>query len=248
MKKGFSVSTAVVLFLIGGILMGIVAGVMIWDWGESIWYGSCWGSAKSELKSLKSDINSAIRNPQSPPIEDYKLGLGSCMYGVVFINGRDNPDLYKKIISVECSQYSGYKSYIIASPICPGVEAEIEEESGGIVNTVKRKFKDWFDMLPSWDKLKAWLNDKMGRTPTPICMEFEHEFSPSGDDSIPPGFTNPDKPECNIGANTYCLDIAPVPVGENDFNYKIDVHICPAENEDIYGGGSSGGAGAGGGF
>jgi len=229
--KGFSVISATSILLAAGILFGILAGIGVWYWGESIWYGACWSSAKSNLKSLASEMNS-IRNPDSKPIE-HRLKLQSCIAGVVFINGRKDTD-FSGFVSEECGEYSGYKSYMIAIPKelilvmnDEGFKKEFEEK-------YKKKLEKIRDSLKAWDVVKLWMKDKFGRVPPSYCKEFEREFSPSGEDSIPRGFREGwlEQENWNSGAEDYCLEISAVRIaGTEDFNYRIDARGCPAASE-----------------
>lgn len=220
MRPARGAVTIDLLLWIAGTMIAIVFFIgIVWPWLLSIWYGSCWADARTDLRDLGSEIEGAIRSPNSPPIE-YSLTIGDCIKGIVFINGKDNPDYYK-ILNKECSQYSGYKSYMIAIPIKPDPEYETEG--------IAEKSKDWQETLSAWDKIKLWLKEKMGRNLPEYCYEFEHAFSPSGINSIPAGYTDPMKNDFNSGTNTYCLHISPEHTAvDSDYNYRILEVPCPA--------------------
>jgi hypothetical protein len=221
--KGFSVVIARNILFIGGIVIAISFAVFMFViFIPSIVYGSCWAGARTELRDMGREIEGAIRSPSSPPLF-YRLDMGNCIAGVVFINGREDP-AYSKIISEECSEYSGYKSYMITIPsefLLVQKDKDLEDELGKSLDDLK-------STLSAWDIIKLYMKKKIKTVPSTYCKEFEHEFSVSGINSIPEDFPK----SFNTGTEPYCFEISPVPTSGGDFNYQIKKVPCPAEKKD----------------
>jgi hypothetical protein len=208
----------------------ILTGV-VYPWTLSLWYGSCWADARANLRDLGSEMEGAIRSPNSPPIE-YRLTIEECIAGVILVNGKENRDEYSKLFDAECREYTGFKSYMIAIPY--EVILTIEDPEFAKLNEkYQEMLKDLKDSLKIWDVIKLWIKDKMGRIPPSYCREFEHEFSssPSSIKSIPKGFMGDWKNMRNTGKEPYCLHIYPREIAgtQGGFNYVIEQKTCPPE-------------------
>lgn len=226
MRPARGAVTIDLLLWVAGTLLAIVFFIgIVWPWLLSIWYGSCWADARTDLKEFGNEIEGGIRAPNSQPIR-YKLTIGDCIAGVIFVNGEDARNEYNKLFEAECSEYSGYKSYMIAVPkefILAQKDPEFLEKFGDKVNELKEAFK-W------WDAIKLWVKNKMGRVPDSYCYEFEHGFS-NNEYSMPEGFMDDWKNNWNPGTEPYCLGVEAVPY-DNSFNYKIEQVPCPVSKKE----------------
>jgi hypothetical protein len=120
------------------IALSILAGFF---WGAilQVLYGSCYGSAHAELKSLGSEISGTVRGPNNELL--FKLDFGQCIGGVVFVNGRENPH-FKKEIREDCSYNERDVSFILGIPldadrdvICRGMKHQFSLSGIGSVPT-----------------------------------------------------------------------------------------------------------------
>lgn len=221
------------LLWIAGTLIAIVFFIgIVWPWLLSIWYGSCWADARTDLREFGSEIEGAIRGPGHKV--DYKLTIGDCIAGVVFVNGNESRDKYNTLFEAECSEYSGYKSYMIAIP--EEVIRTLKDPS------FKEKYKEEIEKLKKnfkvWDAIKLWIKDKMGRVPPSYCYEFEHDFTPGSIKSLPDNTFLEDMTEVNFdiknwntGEEPYCLQAEYVGNG-NGFRYLITKIQCPAAEKE----------------
>lgn len=244
-----AISLELVLFVAGTLITIVFFTTIVWPWLLSIWYGSCWADGRDDLKLLGNEITMATR-PHSPP-RVQRLAIGDCIAGVVFINAEDAPLIYSYIIDEECSEYDGYKSYMIALPseylsiqLGDDVKDEIlkrhRELEGTAKETLEEKLDDLRKRLSTWDIIKLYIKNKMGRVPPSYCYEFEHGFE--SETAMPKGLDPLDSSTWNTGKEPYCIEIEPVTLEgkEKDFTYRLTQVQCSMG----FGGGSSGGAGA----
>ncbi len=230
MRPARGAVTIDLLLWVAGTLLAIFFFIgMVWPWLLSIWYGSCWADARTDLREFGSEIEGAIRGPGTE-LENYRLTIGSCIGGVVFINGKDYPDA-PDFLKEECSEYTGYKSYMVVVPkeIFPLLNDE------GFLKKIGKKVNSFWEALSVWDKITLYLKEKMGKVPPTYCYEFEHDFSSTEGTikSIPAGFWDNigDEKNWNTGAEPYCLDVAYVPASDG-YNYAITQKACPAKEEE----------------
>lgn len=228
------------LLWVAGTLLAIIFFIgIVWPWLLSIWYGSCWADARTDLREFGNEIEGAIRGPTSPPIE-YRLTIGECIAGVIFINGEEARDKYNKLFEAECSEYSGYKSYMIAIP----KEFILVQKDPKFIKEFEEQIKDLKESSKVWDAIKLWIKNKMGRVPDSYCYEFEHDFTSESIKSIPEGFMSDWKNKWNPGTEPYCLKAGPVELSVGGFNYYIKPFTCPAtEKDELLQEGESGGGG-----
>ena len=223
-EKG-AVQIDLLLWVAGTLIAIVVFTGIVWPWLLSVWYGACWSDARSDLREFGHEIEGGIRNPSSMPI-DYRLTIGDCIAGVIFVNGEEKRDEYNSLFEAECGEYSGYKSYMIAIP----KEYVLAQNNPSFREEFNEQIDDLKKSLSVWSAIKLWIKDKMGRVPSSYCYEFEHSFTNSIE-SIPSGFMNDWKNKWNPGTEPYCLRVSPVPSGDG-FSYKIATEPCPAKNED----------------
>jgi hypothetical protein len=229
-EKG-AVTTDLILWVAGTLIAIFVFVGIVWPWLLSIWYGACWADARTDLRGLGQEIETGIRAPVQKGIT-YELNMGDCVAGVVFVNGREDP-VYSKFIEEECSEYSGYKSYMVAIPKEAILAMKNPEFVKEYEEMYKEKFENLKDSLDFWDAVKLWVKEKTGRVPPSYCYEFEHSFSGSGKDSIPSDFWEGllEAENWNKGTGPYCLQIDPVPTADS-FDYRITPYVCPVKTEE----------------
>jgi hypothetical protein len=222
--------TLTFLLWIAGIMVAIAALIIIWTWLLSLLYGSCWADARTELRDFGSEIEGGIRGPSIPAIK-YRLDIGGCIAGVVFVNGR-NDTIYSTIIEDECSEYSGYRSYMIAIPrefLAAQGDKELQEKLQSRHDEVEeqlgKKLDELKKTLSAWDVIKLYIKKKMGKIPPSYCYEFEHDFTAESIKSIPEGFPA----DFNAGGEPICLQASPRATTAGGFNYYITTYTCPPD-------------------
>ena len=232
----FDLITARNMLTVFGILMVmIIISTLIITSINSMWYGTCWGNARNEMRSFGKLVDS-IKSPDSIPFV-HPLSLGSCIGGVVFVNGKNSDNKIPYIdglLKEECSEYSGYKSYMVAIPteaIHVLEDPQFQEKYGEFYEEQMKEFRE---NVKVWDAVKLWFKDKVGKIPPSYCWEFEHEFSSQSIISLPTDFHKNIFTNWNTG-KTYCLKVSTVAVSSgqgtptsNEFNYKIEIdpHGC----------------------
>ena len=217
-EKG-GVVPSILLWVAGTLITIVVFTGIIWPWLLSLWYGSCWADARSDIRELGSEIEGSLRGPGRSA--DFRLNIGSCIAGVVFINGGVNSE-YKNVIADACEDYDGYKSYIIVIP----EEFLIAQKDPSFTEKMTKTINDIKSTLSVWDKISLFVKDKMGRVPPTYCYELEHGFSTEY--SIPEDY--PDS--WNKGGEPLCLRVSTTSLGESDYNYRIEEIQCKVEEKD----------------
>lgn len=218
------VTHTMILWVAGTLITLFVFIIIVWPWLLSVWYGSCWSDARSDLRGFGREIEGAIRSPYSAL--DYRLSIGSCIAGVVFINGRDDIN-FSGLIKEECEDYSGYKSYMIVIP----EEYPKTLTSKKVPESLEDYVERLKDSMSVWGKIKLWINDKLGRIPSSYCYEFEHDFTMDSIKSIPEGFYGGwlNKNNWNTGGEPYCLEVSYRGTTGEGYNYQIKPDTCPAK-------------------
>ncbi len=220
------VTHTMILWVAGTLITLFVFIVIIWPWLLSVWYGSCWSDARSDLRGFGREIEGAIRSPYSAL--DYRLSIGSCIAGVVFINGRDDPNI-PKFVTKRCEGYDGYKSYMILIP----EEYPKTLKSKDVPESLKDKLEKLKDSISVWGAIELWINDKLGRIPSSYCYEFEHDFTTDERSikSIPEGFYEGwlNENNWNTGSEPYCLRVSYRETTGGGYNYHITQETCPAK-------------------
>jgi hypothetical protein len=245
------VTHTIILWVAGTLITIVVFTGVIWPWLLSIWYGSCWADGRTDLKTFGNQMSMAT-SPWSPAKTE-RLTIGDCIAGVVFINANDEPLLYSHIIEDKCSEYDGFKSYMIALPreylemqFDDDIREKILKKHKELEDTLGKKLDELRKTLGTWEIITLYLKDKIGRVPPSYCYELEHPIHTdviSGEKkpvtTIPAGLDPLKKETWNTGKEPYCIKIEPVemdvmnPDGsvKKDFTYKLTPVQCTAENK-----------------
>jgi hypothetical protein len=237
MKSERGTVTVSIILFVAGTLMTIVFFVMVvWPWMLSIWYGSCWSDARSDLKGLATEIESGVRYPGSEI--NYRVSFGDCIAGVVFVNGKDDPS-FSKLLADRCSSYDGYKSYMLVIPREYPLSMNPNSLPTELYESIKDKLKSLKDSISVWEAIKLWVKDKVGKIPNTYCYEFEHAFTISTLDSdkiisLPEGFKDNwlNQAYWNTGKDPYCIKVSCTPTSDGGCNYLISPYTtCPATKD-----------------
>ena len=233
-KKGL-VTVELLLFIFGTLITIMIFVGVVWPWITGIWYGECWQESRMEVRKLGHELEGGIKTPDSKPIDEVRLNIGSCIAGVLFLNGKDNQDKLHhvdNILDAECESYDGYKSYLLLIPqeyvralSDPDFKKDLGEE------TVD-KIKDTFSY---WQRFKNWMADKFGKIPDPYCYELEHDFSSGSIKALPTKFFNEswaDPENWNPGTEPYCVTARGVS-GNPDYVYLIEEVTCSPKKTPI---------------
>jgi hypothetical protein len=232
-----------------GTVMAIVVFVgIVWPWLLGIWYGACWADARTDLREFGHEIESKIRSSNQNQYLDYRLSLGDCIAGVIFIDGEEERDEWSGVLGAECSEYSGFKSYMIAV----AKEYILVQDDPSFIEKFKKQIDELKKKLSVWEAVKLWIKDKMGRVPSSYCYEFDHSFTSDSIKSIPKGFSITDSKVWNNGTAPYCVRVAPRGISNEPgaYNYHMTLIPCPArelteeEQKEAFQGGDAGGGGA----
>jgi hypothetical protein len=230
-NKGLVV-VELLLFIFGTLITIMIFVGVIWPWITGIWYGECWAESRMEVRKLGHELEGGIKTPDSNPTDEVRLNLGPCIAGMLFLNGKDNPDALPNvdnILDAECESYDGYKSYMLLIPqeyVRAINDPEYEKEFG---KDTMDKIKDTFSY---WQRIKNWVADKFGKVPDPYCYELKHDFSSGSIKALPAGFFTKEwaKPEnWNPGTDPYCVRAKGAGSG-SDYLYEIyEVTCSPTE-------------------
>jgi uncharacterized membrane protein YgcG len=237
MRKAAIPALIVVIFVAFGIILAAILITWAMNIISAMVHGSCWANMEKTMSDVKSRLNSLTPGES----ESKTIEMGDCVGGIVIFNWDEKTgystdvDRFKDIIEEECNINPGsYKSYMLILP-WKTVKDDLQKDAS-LWGKIKNFFRPSY-YISQYKTLKQSI-----RFLKPKCIGLGGEFQDASY-YIPGAFSDQEFINEKNLEMCYVLSRGISATGSaNPYHLKyVSDGKCPS-----FGGGSSGGAGAGG--